>query len=300
MAGLPWFKLDSDFDEHPKTVRLCTRLRDPNAGMYVVRLMAYCSKHAPTGRVPSDMVEHAARWGKKAGAFVAAAVETGFLEAEGAAFILHGWDERNGAHVRKAAKDNARPRSDYRVPLQNPARGNGGNQRGSSAGDVEGEKSREDQKQLLPVAASPAPAASVPPAPDEPTPQHPSVEGAGETTAPKPPASPAPRLKRSEATPAAREKRACWEALFKANRGEDYRWLGAADQIAANALAPVDLALFVARSTRGLEATYGRCSTLAQLKAKWNDLAGPSPPGMRKASAPAEPHRTETKRIPIT
>lgn len=117
----------------------------------------------------------------------------------------------------------------------------------------------------------------------------------------KPPAAAKPEAKRAakEASPEAREKRATWERLFAADRGEPYRWQGAADQLAANALAPVDLAIFEAKALRGLKGVgFARCSSLAALKSKWNDLAGTAP-GKPQAAAPAEPARLQTRRVDI-
>lgn len=110
MAGLPWFGVASDFPGHPKTVRLAALLRDANAGMHVIRLLAHCATYAPDGRIREDMVEHAAGWTKKAGVFLAAAVAVGFLEGDCGVYIVHGWVERNGAHVRKAVRDAKNPR----------------------------------------------------------------------------------------------------------------------------------------------------------------------------------------------
>jgi hypothetical protein len=75
--------------------------------------------------------------------------------------------------------------------------------------------------------------------------------------------------------PRATEKRASWERLFRQERGEPYRWEGPKDWYAAKKLAPVNADVFEAKALAGLRAQgYGRCSTLAQLGMKWNDLAG--------------------------
>ena len=141
MAGLPWFALWSDFPDHPKTVRLCARLRDPNAGMYVVRLLSYCARFAPDGRIPKDLLEHAAGWGKMPGRLGELLVECGFVELDGDAYVVHGWEERNGAHVRKRERDAKKPRGNRPRPVAVP--------RGTSAEPAR-EKEREKERDDLP------------------------------------------------------------------------------------------------------------------------------------------------------
>lgn len=83
--------------------------------------------------------------------------------------------------------------------------------------------------------------------------------------------------------------RTAWEAEFQAARGESYRWEGPKDAAGIHRLIAVPIAEFIARARRGLAATgYARCGTLAQLAAKWNDLAG-SPAALRSVTAPAQP-----------
>jgi hypothetical protein len=145
MSALPWFAVWSDFAEHPKTLRLCARLADPNAGMYVIRLLAYCARYAQDGRIPGDMLEHAAGW-KRRSSLSQVLLECGFIESEEDRWILHGWAERNGAHVRKHAKDNARPSAPRRNPDKTP--------RGVSAGSRAGEERRGEEKKEASCAGS--------------------------------------------------------------------------------------------------------------------------------------------------
>ncbi len=46
MSGLPWFELDVDMPGDPKCRALGAALRDRQALAYVVRLYAYCYRHA--------------------------------------------------------------------------------------------------------------------------------------------------------------------------------------------------------------------------------------------------------------
>ena len=65
MAGLPWFELDVDFPESPKCLALAHRLKEPLAEAYLVRLWAYCYRHATDrfkGEAAPSAVEGVARW----------------------------------------------------------------------------------------------------------------------------------------------------------------------------------------------------------------------------------------------
>jgi hypothetical protein len=69
--------------------------------------------------------------------------------------------------------------------------------------------------------------------------------------------------------------RAAWEAALLAERREPYRWLGAKDARGVHALIAVEPEEFAQRAHRALNAAgFARCSSVAQLAAKWNDLAG--------------------------
>jgi hypothetical protein len=118
MAGLPWFALASDFPNHPKTIRLALRLGDPNAGMYIVRLLAFCAQHEPTGRLDGEavgaVIETACEWRGASGVLLDALLVSGVVERERRQFVVHGWKERNGAHVRKHQRDALKPRGNRR------------------------------------------------------------------------------------------------------------------------------------------------------------------------------------------
>jgi hypothetical protein len=85
-----------------------------------------------------------------------------------------------------------------------------------------------------------------------------------------------------------------WERLFQAERqGEFYRWQGAKDEQGLSQLVAVSVEDFEARALRGLRGQgFLRCSTVAQLSSKWNDLAGGSSPG---PNLPASTARDFTK-----
>ena len=201
MAGVKWFKVATDFPDDPKARRLALRLRDPNAGMYVVRLWAYCGKHALSGRIQGGaeavaILEEEMRWKRAPGRLVEALLlcgdqaigEPGFLELQGGAYLVHGWEEWNGSAIRKALADNEKPRGNKPKSRENtpdiPPVSRGGparDQRGTSSESPENtameiQMEKEKQKKatdppLPPASGGPEvaqlqhPPASAPPAP---------------------------------------------------------------------------------------------------------------------------------------
>ncbi len=125
MPALPWYQIAADFSRNKKTLELASRLRDPNAGMYVVRLFEHCAEQALDGRISVHVVEDAAGWlpGRRRGAFIEHASAAGFLEKApdtADVLILHGWEERNGSRIRKALADAKKPRGNKPRPPKNP------------------------------------------------------------------------------------------------------------------------------------------------------------------------------------
>ncbi|MBN1441688.1 MAG: hypothetical protein JXA90_03215 [Planctomycetes bacterium] len=111
MGGLSWFELDVDFPDHPKTLDLCTRLRDANAGMYVVRLWRYCYRHARDrfgGDAAVVTVEQAAGWRGKRGRLADLLRGTGFLESNGDELVVHGLAERLAPAIARRAAESDR------------------------------------------------------------------------------------------------------------------------------------------------------------------------------------------------
>jgi hypothetical protein len=118
-AGLPWFELDTDAPDHPKTVQLEILLKSDAAFTYVVRLWAYCYRTHLSDRFEGPhaeaMIERVIRWPGKPGVFVQAALAcrvrpdgAGYLEREGAALVVRGVAERLGPHLEKREADRAR------------------------------------------------------------------------------------------------------------------------------------------------------------------------------------------------
>lgn len=129
MAGLPWFKLAGDFFAHPKTLELQAEIQDPAADVYVVRMWAYVSRVAASGRLQGrnvvTVLERAVGWQGEPGRLAAALLQVGFLQQEPDALIVHDWAAWQGAHVAKVDKDRARPNAKTRVSYTSadPARG---------------------------------------------------------------------------------------------------------------------------------------------------------------------------------
>lgn len=122
MAALPWYRMWTNFPDHEKTLALCDAVRDDNAGMYLVRLHSHCAREALDGRVRASAVEGVCRWRKRRGALLDALTATGWVEPQGdGTVVVHGWEERNGSHIRKALSDAQKPRGNKPKARANPA-----------------------------------------------------------------------------------------------------------------------------------------------------------------------------------
>jgi hypothetical protein len=169
MAGLPWFKLAGDFFQHPKTLELQAELGDPCADVYIVRMWAYVSRVAASGRLAGrnvvTVLERAVGWHGEPGRFVRAALAVGFLEQEADALVIHDWAREQGAHVAKVEKDRARPPAHRRVsdtapvPARDP--------RGNVAGSRQGPEVEREIETEMEITASQATASAAPPPGDD-------------------------------------------------------------------------------------------------------------------------------------
>jgi len=110
---LPWIKVHSDLIDHPKALALAHRLGDSRAWSYVVAVWFHLARYNPEGWIRDTedaqrALEAAARWSGDAGALVSALVEVGFMERKRGRIVAHGWDDHQGAHVEKRARDRER------------------------------------------------------------------------------------------------------------------------------------------------------------------------------------------------
>ena len=112
--GLPWIAVAKTLPQHPKSMDLSESLGEPLAWARMVAIWLWASDYAPDGIVACKgaerALERAASWTGEPGRLVAAAVDAGFIERDGEALVLHGWDDYQGGHRRKAEADAERLR----------------------------------------------------------------------------------------------------------------------------------------------------------------------------------------------
>lgn len=115
--GMQWFRINSDFEEHPKTQALIDRLGDPSASVYLTRLWCWVARFYPRGTitVSPGAIERALRWQNENGLLVSSLTACGFLDECKNGLAVHGWRERNGAVFSKFQSDR-----DKRKPSKNP------------------------------------------------------------------------------------------------------------------------------------------------------------------------------------
>jgi hypothetical protein len=107
---LPWIKINTDLPEHPKSLALEADLGEPMAWAYVVRLWLWAARVRPSGDLADCADAVLARVSGYAGEprrFVEGLAKAGFLDEDGR---LHAWDEYQGAHLAKLARDRERLR----------------------------------------------------------------------------------------------------------------------------------------------------------------------------------------------
>ena len=141
MSGLPWFELDVDMPGDPKCRALAARLKDRQALAYVVRLYAYCYRHA-TASFPADSaaatIEDACEWRGKADVLFGALGDCGFLDTRPGEVEVHGVANRLAPHVAKLERDRERSR-ERRADVARTPRG----LRSGVSGDSDKDKDRD-------------------------------------------------------------------------------------------------------------------------------------------------------------
>lgn len=105
-ALMDWYRLDIGFLRHPKTHALRAALKDPRAHDYLLNLMAWAAAVEDDRGYfqAADIVESEALWRGKPGLLVQAMLKTGWLDKAADGFLLHGWEERNGAEIRRGVR----------------------------------------------------------------------------------------------------------------------------------------------------------------------------------------------------
>lgn len=243
MAGLPWFQLDTDFADSPKVVALAARLREPLADAYVARLYAYCYRHARDrfdAEVAEETIEVAVRWRGRRGTLTDALHAVGVLEREAGKVVVHGVKERLAPHLAKRLADAARQRKHREAAPES---------RVSHAGvtvdvtrDVTPVVTRESRSE-----------------------REIEREKKQKKHAPDKPALPLLGFKPAQDM---------LVAVFREVRGTPYVWADAKDTLGLKRILSQPLPEIERRWRAGLaSAGWKETATVAQLAAKWNDLA---------------------------
>ena len=161
--SLSWIKLHANLPEHPKSDLLEAELLAPRAWTYVVQLWLWASKVRPNGDLsglPPAIVARRSGWEGDAVAFIDALRKVGFLDGD----VLHGWEDEQGAHLRKAERDRDRAKTaraakrtarngapeaesrDGRATVAEPTRDGRGDVAARVAGERRGEESRGERE----------------------------------------------------------------------------------------------------------------------------------------------------------
>lgn len=143
-----WIRVETDFVDHPKVLRLAVALggTEAEAGWYVLRAWSWLSRFCPTGQLRDtdrDALESACRWRGAPGELLAAMVcsewlETWDIDGTRAGWAAHDWPEHQGKVADKAAKERDRKRA-YREKKRaavaaTVTRDTGGTHGGTNAG----------------------------------------------------------------------------------------------------------------------------------------------------------------------
>lgn len=92
-----FIRTDSDFPNHPKTLRL-ERILGPGRGGHLVYLWMWASLYRRDGALDGmtdEDIEAVVRWSGTPGAFMTAATHCGFIDGEVERRRIHGWKEKN-------------------------------------------------------------------------------------------------------------------------------------------------------------------------------------------------------------
>ncbi len=118
-----FLEVDEDFPEHPKTVRFCAVIGDPNSWTHLFKLWRWCCKFQHDGDLTSysnSEIEQAAGWTGETGVFFQAAADAGFLDIQRATrngertCTVHNWMNRQGKALSKLISERDRLRK-YRL-----------------------------------------------------------------------------------------------------------------------------------------------------------------------------------------
>ena len=105
-----YLEIDEGYWEHPKTLKLCSSMRDDKAGIYPIRLWSWALRGASTGDIshlsPRD-IEVAAKFQGADGRLFAALCDGSdgrfgsWITVDGVKKTLTGWNDYDGAIIRR-------------------------------------------------------------------------------------------------------------------------------------------------------------------------------------------------------
>ena len=100
-----YLEIDEGFPGHRKTLRLCSLMKNPEAGWYMIRLWTWACRSCPTGNLVGFTaydVEMACQYRKLDGACFSAMVSAGFVDTdESGPTAIHGWMEHTGGAIKR-------------------------------------------------------------------------------------------------------------------------------------------------------------------------------------------------------
>ena len=122
-----WFKVETDFVDHPKVDQFCRLIGEPLGGWYLLRMWSWVSRFCPTGHVMGHLIlslETSLKWPKEAGELVDALVVCGFVDRDSDGSInIHDWSEYQGKVHENAEKSRIRKQEYRRNLSHNLSRG---------------------------------------------------------------------------------------------------------------------------------------------------------------------------------
>jgi hypothetical protein len=103
-----YLEIDEGFQGHRKTLRLCSLLKNPEAGWYMIRLWTWACRSCQSGSlagITGDEIEIIVQYRPQDGECYRAMVAAGFIDVDAQGPMgLHGWMERTGSAINRMAK----------------------------------------------------------------------------------------------------------------------------------------------------------------------------------------------------
>lgn len=121
-GGMPWFRVDPGWRNHPKVKRLRMALGVP-AVLHVMDVWCFTAAYYPSGKLPVDgpFLEQEVGWTGAEGALVAVMTKERLLDVSLGGFVVHGWREMNGKQFDKFTRDRKKKPKKDASALTDPA-----------------------------------------------------------------------------------------------------------------------------------------------------------------------------------